>query len=117
MLFMPLEFILKCITLITANGSTVHVQAECAFYHHLRCLIQPELIFATTRGVAKEVTRTGAAHVLPKCPVVPVTDTDLTCCDYCCGSSFTAAYPKLTLPVRVGIQLVLALWLASMLTM
>lgn len=99
---------------------SLYVQAECAFYHHLRCLIQPEIIFATTRGVAKEVTRIGAAHVLPKCLVVPVTDTDLTyiCkCDYCCGSSFTSAYPKVTLTFRVRIQLVLMLWLASMLTM
>lgn len=50
---------------------------KCAFYL-LRCLIEPEIILATTRGVAKEVTRIGAAHVLPKPLVVPATDANPT---------------------------------------
>lgn len=40
----------------------------------LRHLIEAEIIFATTRSAAKEVTRIGSAHVLPKSLVAPVTD-------------------------------------------
>lgn len=60
--------------IIPANESTC--AGRMCLLSLLRCLIQPEVMFATTRGVAKDVTRTGAAHVLPKCLVVPVTDTN-----------------------------------------